>query len=329
MQEETLHEALPAAAPKTPAPPMRRLEEFRALIEDFSAYILSELHFSKRTSEGYGGDLRRFVKYLERRRLDLGPQNIDLVMLVDYLAWQRDEARAKPASQARSLSALKSFYRFLYERRLITHAPVLHMHPVRVPQNLPRPLSEAEIKRLLSSHWPESLQGRRDRAVAELLYAAGLRVSELTGLRMGDLERSKGAPAVLIVRGKGGTARQVPLAKASLTALNAYLTLRGPLPPEAPLIANRNGGSLSVVVVQRNFKRAVLRAGLDERCSPHQLRHSFATHLLDHGADLRVIQALLGHNHLSSTEIYTKVSLVKSCSVYTKAHPRDRMGLAK
>ncbi|MGH9106202.1 MAG: tyrosine recombinase [Acidimicrobiales bacterium] len=238
-----------------------------------------------------------------------------------------------PASVARALVAVRSLHRFLVEEGETTADPTADLRPPSLPQALPKALSEAEVASLLAAVTGDGPAQRRDRAVLELLYGTGMRISELTGLSLPDLAVEEQLVRVL---GKGNKERLVPLGRFARQALSAWLGPGGRpalVPPKwarrrdsAAVFLNLRGGRLSRQGAWGIVRLHGRRVGLEGRLSPHVLRHSCATHMLDHGADLRVVQELLGHASIATTQVYTKVSAERLRSVYRSTHPRARVG---
>jgi integrase/recombinase XerD len=241
--------------------------------------------------------------------------------------------RYKESSIARALAAVRSFHRFCVEEGLLAADPSGDVGAPRVPQGIPKALTEAEVDALLGAVPGDGPRPRRDRAILELLYAGGLRISELVGLDLGDVDLYDGMVRVL---GKGSKERVVPLGRSAREAIGDYLTtgrpeLAGSRPRaraadgrNTALFLNARGGRLTRQGAWLIVRAAGDRAGLQGRLYPHVLRHSCATHMLDHGADIRVVQELLGHSSLSTTQVYTKVSPERLRAVYDAAHPRAR-----
>ncbi len=232
-----------------------------------------------------------------------------------------------PATMARKIATLRSFHRWLERRGLIRANP---MHMIRTPKQskrLPKAIDVEQVERLLAAPDDGNLLGARDRAILETLYSTGIRVSELVGINRGDIDESA---AALIVRGKGRKERVVPLGSHAMAALRHYcavldteLAREGRAQnPDAALFINKHGGRLSTRSVRRKVSKYLTQAGLDPNISPHTLRHSFATHLLDNGADLRSVQELLGHQSLSTTQVYTHLTTQRMRDLYNDAHPR-------
>jgi integrase/recombinase XerC len=302
---------------------------------EFARYLEVERAASPRTVEAYGRDLDEFRRiFVERRGKAPVPARIDVLELRAHLA--QLHGRNDAASIARKLSSLRAFFRFLVKKGQLEDNPARLVRSPRRKKALPRALSVDDAFRLVEgagagAREPSGPLAMRDRALAEVLYGAGLRVSECCGLDLGDVERQGAQAALLRVRkAKGRKERVVPLGAQGLAALDAYLTVRpalshpktGAQDPDA-LFLNARGGRLTPRAVQAHLRRDVGLLGTAE-ATPHALRHSFATHLLDGGADLRAIQELLGHASLSSTQVYTKVSLDHLMSVYDKAHPHAK-----
>jgi integrase/recombinase XerD len=251
---------------------------------------------------------------------------------VAYVRHLQAAGRA-PASVARALVAVRSLHRFLLVEGLRLDDPAVDVEVPRVPQGLPKALGEQEVERLIDAVSGDDPPARRDRALLEVLYGSGLRISELVGLGLSDADPASG---MLLVRGKGGKERVVPLGRLALEALDAWLGPGGrpAMEPERwarrgdaeALFLNQRGGRLSRQGAWSIVRRHGAAVGLQDRLTPHVLRHSCATHMLDHGADIRTVQELLGHASISTTQIYTLVSTDRLREVYESAHPRARSG---
>jgi integrase/recombinase XerC len=232
-----------------------------------------------------------------------------------------------PATMARKIATLRSFHRWLEKRGLIATNPMLMIRTPKQSKRLPKAIDVEQVEKLLAAPDDASLLGARDRAILETLYSTGIRVSELVGINRGDIDDTG---AALIVRGKGRRERIVPLGTHALAALRHYASMldteQAGTPngrdTAAPLFINKHGGRLSTRSVRRKVSKYLTQAGLDPNISPHTLRHSFATHLLDNGADLRSVQELLGHQSLSTTQIYTHLTTQRMRDAYDDAHPR-------
>lgn len=287
----------------------------RDLISRFLDYLADERGASPHTLRAYAADLAEFRDFVAREG-DRDLRRVDARLLRAYLAWlhQRDLAKS---SIARRLAVVRSCFRFLARRGVVRTNPAREVGTPRVPRRLPSFLPKDESAELLDRAPAASAAGRRDHALLELLYASGLRVSECCGLDLEDLDRSQGTVRVL---GKGSRERVVPVGEAALQAVDAYLALRGSA--GGPLFRNARGGRLTPRSVRRVVGRQARAAGIGRRVTPHTLRHTFATHMLGEGADLRLIQELLGHRRLSTTQRYTHVSPEHLMRVYDRAHPR-------
>ncbi len=278
-------------------------------------------HASPYTIKNYGTDIGQFLDYCRERGV-YAPAQVDRTLLRDYLAALND-AGYVAASVARRVAELRSFGDFLVREGLLDRNPFRLIGAPRVPQRLPKYLTVAEVEALLAVPDTSTPLGLRDRAIIEVLYAAGLRVSELVGLDLGDVDLAQAQVRVL---GKGGKERIALLGRPAVRALRAYLesgrpALLGRRPTQA-LWLNHRGGRLSARGVALMLSKAGERAGIRTPVFPHILRHTFATHLLDGGADLRVVQELLGHADLATTQVYTHVSQSHAREVYLRAHPR-------
>lgn len=291
------------------------------LIDKFSRYLADERNLSPHTRGAYLRDLGEFRRFVEQQ-LGGGAQalqQVDSFLLRRYLAELHKHNQR--TSIARKLSTLRTFFRYLVREGALNKNPAEGLSTPKLNRYLPKTLSVDEATALMERGYGNSLLDLRDRAIVELFYSSGLRVSELTGLDVGSL--NLGEKLVRVV-GKGRKERILPLGSKCLEALNCYLEARGMPADEAPLFTNARGGRLTPRSVQRNLKKRLIKASVLKDVSPHALRHSFATHLLDGGADLRAIQELLGHASLSTTQKYTQVSVDQLLSVYDKAHPRSR-----
>ncbi|MCX5659150.1 MAG: tyrosine recombinase [Planctomycetota bacterium] len=254
----------------------------------------------------------------------------DPIVIRGYLA-HLDSHDYSPATTARKIATLRSFYKWMFRRGLVAANPMLLIRTPKQAKRLPKAMSVEQVDKLLSMPDNRGTLGARDRAILETLYSTGVRVSELVDLNRNDLHMSE---QTIHVRGKGKKERIVPLGSHALAAIRHYLTLLEPDPQfeavraramneaAVSLFINKNGGRLSSRSVRRKLDKYLGQAGLDSTISPHTLRHSFATHLLDNGADLRSVQELLGHQSLSTTQIYTHLTTMRLRTTYDRAHPR-------
>ncbi|HEV3237443.1 MAG TPA: tyrosine recombinase XerC [Gemmataceae bacterium] len=292
---------------------------------EFLRHLAVEKNASAHTIKSYREDLTQALTFFRTR---LGSENPNLKqlntrLLRAHLAWLHEQGYAK-STVARRLAAVRSWCRFLRRQGLLEANPSEGLRGPRQDKKLPGFLSEAELGRLLDIPPNDTAFGLRDRAILETLYSAGLRVSELTGLDLDSLDLVAG---LVTVRGKGKRERLALLGRQSLAALKRWLEVRESLAsrrskPASAVFLNKNGTRLTSRSVGRLVEKYLPLAGLDSRSSPHTLRHSFATHLLDRGADIRGVQELLGHRSLATTQIYTHVTTTRLQESYQKAHPR-------
>jgi integrase/recombinase XerD len=296
--------------------------------EEFLSWLSVERGRSANTLSAYRRDLVGYQTWLRRRGVPLA--GVAKADVGDYVAWLRADGRA-PATVARALVAVRSLHRFLLDEGRAGDDPTCDVGAPKVPQGLPKALSEAEIIRLLDAVAGDDAAARRDRAMLELLYGTGMRISELVGLSLGDLILSDG---LLRAYGKGSKERLVPVGRYAAAALTGWLGPRGRemmVPAQwrrrhdsDAVFLNARGGRLSRQGAWGVVRRHGDRAGLGAALTPHVLRHSCATHMLDHGADIRVVQELLGHASIATTQVYTRVSAERLRSAYDAAHPRAR-----
>ena len=294
-----------------------------ASIDHFLGYLESERGCSHQTLRAYATDLTRFALFVDPDDDDFDPASVTMLQLRHYLAHLRAQGAAR-TTVARKVASLRSFYRFLLREGVVSHNPASDLTLPRREKRLPVFLDEAEVVRLLETPDPADPAGRRDRAILEMLYSTGMRIGELAGVNLEDVDL---LAEVVKARGKGKKERLVPLGRAAVQALQDYLAVRGDAAggrrtDRRALFVNKAGGRLSERGVRRIFDKHARAAGLGRNVSPHTLRHSFATHMLNRGADLRAVQELLGHASLASTQIYTHVTTERLKSVYDKAHPR-------
>ena len=290
------------------------------LIDQFLDSLWLEKGLSRHTRNAYRTDLRSLAGWLEGR--GGGLLRASRADLMAYLGW-RLAAGYQARSSARMLSCVRSFYRYLLRQQLISEDPTRDVAMPKLGRPLPKSLSEADVERLLAAPDTEDSLGLRDRCMLEVLYATGLRVSELVGLRLDQLNLRQG---VVRVTGKGSKERLVPLGEEAMTWLEQYLhsarvqLLAGK--PADVLFPSRLGQMMTRQTFWHRIKQHALTAGIRSTLSPHTLRHAFATHLLNHGADLRVVQMLLGHSDLSTTQIYTHIARQRLHDLHAQHHPR-------
>ena len=286
------------------------------VIDQYLDGIWLEKGLSENTLSSYRRDLSLFAHWLNLRNGTL--MTVDREALQDYLDWRQQE-RLKASSTARSISCLRGFYRYALRENWLDEDPTLRIDSPKRARPLPKSLSEADVEALLAAPDLSSNLGLRDRTMLELLYAAGLRVSELVTLTVPQLNLQQG---VIRVMGKGSKERLVPFGDEALEWLRRYLATLDPQLSGDVLFPGRGGKPMTRQTFWHRIKHHAVVAGIDKPLSPHTLRHAFATHLLNHGADLRVVQLLLGHSDLSTTQIYTHVAQHRLQSLHQQHHPR-------
>ena len=304
---------------------------FEHLVLDFLAYLEFERGLSRNTLDAYRSDLLQFGRFLDERDVSaLEAQPSDIADFLEALARGRPAADsaparppASPATIHRKSACLRSFYRHLRRDGLLEGDPTATLSTPRRSRKLPQVLTRGEVEKLLSQPRGTEPSALRDRAILELMYACGLRASEAIGLQLMDVDVEEG---VLRARGKGSKERLVPIGQAALKALRIYLERGRPAlvkgAPEAHVFVNFRGGQLTRQGLYKIVRRHAVTAGLADQMSPHTLRHTFATHLLAGGCDLRSVQEMLGHADVSTTQLYTHLSSERLKDVYFRAHPR-------
>ena len=338
--------------------PADRPELRLPIVKAFLDHLLEERAFSPYTARCYGVDLRQYTTWLaEEAALDvddaaegaawaraIGDQTADVVgsvvpttMTSLILDADVDRIRAflanltefgySAATMARKIATLRSFHKWLQRFGVIAQNPMTLIRTPRQSKRLPKAITVNDVERLLAAPDANTPLGSRDRAMLETLYSTGIRVSELVGIDLGDVDEPGQA---LMVRGKGKRERIVPLGSHALRAISEWIAMRDRVgrggDTSSPLFINRDGGRISTRSVRRKLSKYLEEAGLDPAISPHTLRHSFATHLLDNGADLRAVQELLGHRSLSTTQVYTHLTTTRMQQAYDAAHPRAEAG---
>ncbi|MGA2521499.1 MAG: site-specific tyrosine recombinase XerD [Acidimicrobiales bacterium] len=301
--------------------------------EEYLTWLAVEQGRARNTIASYRRDLVSYESHLTARRTT--PLEADTAEVEGFLAARRS-AGMSPASVARGLAAVRGLHRFLVEEGGARHDPTADVRPTRPGRRLPKALDEADVARLLDTTSADDVWSLRDRAILEVLYGMGIRVSELAGLSLSDLGSDTGLVRVL---GKGDKERLVPVGRCARRALNDWLGPRGRpwLEPRRwarrgdaeAVFLNARGGRLTRQGVWGVLKKRARAAGLEDRVHPHVLRHSCATHMLAHGADIRVVQELLGHASIATTQIYTRVTLEHLRHAYEQAHPRAGGGTAQ
>ncbi|MGA2584529.1 MAG: tyrosine recombinase XerC [Tepidisphaeraceae bacterium] len=315
-------------------------KNFSPLVRQFLDYLKLEKHFSDYTVKSYGADLIQFGQFLsgeighhgaESATVTNGGQTLDErqikcdpLAIREFLNYLYAQNYTK-STTARKLATLRSFYKFLIKRTLLSVNPLSTIRTPKQEKRLPKCLDLEQVQKLLDAPGDSDLLSARDKAMLEVLYSSGIRVSELVELEMADLDLQEG---VLRVRGKGRKDRLTPIGSQAIKALQRYFELRSVDAKSQGASANRvflnkHGEALSTRSVRRKLDKYLLSAGLDPGISPHTLRHSFATHLLNNGADLRSVQELLGHQSLSTTQVYTHLTTQRIKEVYDSSHPRS------
>src|SRR5947209_5918885 len=323
--------------------PVSNEKHFTPLVTQFLDYLRLEKHFSDYTVKSYGADLVQFGQFLageigpaaaavpaDQAIARVSPQEVDEraircepLVIREFLAYLYGQNYTK-STTARKLATLRSFFKFLIRRNLVSVNPLSTIRTPKQDKRLPKCLDLEQVQKLLDAPGDADLLSARDKAMLEVLYSSGIRVSELVELEMGDLDLQEG---VLRVKGKGRKDRLTPIGSQAIKALQRYFELRAQEPKcqgnsAARVFLNKHGETLSTRSVRRKLDKYLVQAGLDPGISPHTLRHSFATHLLNNGADLRSVQELLGHQSLSTTQIYTHLTTSRMKEVYDSAHPR-------
>jgi integrase/recombinase XerD len=290
-------------------------------LDSFLNFLTIEKGHSPHTLDGYGRDLSRYLTFLRGAQIS-APDQISPATVLHFLAHLKESGLA-PRSRARALVSLRGFHKFLLSEGIAANNPTSLIEAPRILQPLPHTLSPPEVERLLAVPHGEEPLDARDRAMFEVLYATGLRVSELIALKVGDLQLDVG---YLSAFGKRSKQRIIPLGEVAIAEIRRYLALDRPLllaDETSPfLFLNRGGKGLTRQGFWKIIKRRALQAGITKNISPHTLRHSFATHLLENGADLRAVQTMLGHADISTTQIYTHVSRERLRRLHEQYHPR-------
>ena len=291
-------------------------------IIDYLHYLTIERGLSQNTRKSYERDLEQYLTFLTEQHIK-DWEAVDRVLILSFLQ-QLQQSGKSSATIIRMVSSLRRFHQFLRQERFTDHDPMQHIDSPKKQQKLPDTLSLSEVERLIETPDTKEVLGIRDRAILEVMYATGLRVSELIGLQLKDLHLSMG---LLQTTGKGDKERIVPLGDLAIQWIETYLEEARPFltrkhPEESHLFVNNHGKQLSRQGIWKNLKALVRKAGITKNVTPHTLRHSFATHLLENGADLRTVQELLGHADISTTQIYTHITKKRMTEVYKQHFPR-------
>lgn len=291
-------------------------------VQDFLHFLIVEKKLTENTISAYRRDLNTYTHYLKTQLNIVTPAKIERPHIIQYLEMLREEGKAT-TSIARTISSIKSFHQFLYQEEYVSHDVSTHVETPKMERRLPRVLSQAEVEQLLNQPDLTTVTGLRNKAMLELLYATGIRVSELTQLNLNNLHVSVGFIQTI---GKGNRERLVPVGQLATEAIENYLIKARPEllknKREEALFLNRLGGRLTRQGFWKIVKQLAVEANIKKNLSPHMLRHSFATHLLENGADLRSVQEMLGHADISTTQIYTHITNKRLKDIYKEHHPR-------
>ncbi|MER1299395.1 site-specific tyrosine recombinase XerD [Ligilactobacillus salivarius] len=291
------------------------------ILMDYLHYLKVERGLSENTINSYGIDLKLFLEYLRENEIPSFKQ-VNKEVIVNYMQSEKNNNKAN-SSILRSVSSLRKFFQYLAQEKIIEKDPMLLIDTPKKKQHLPQVLTKEEVEKLLRSPNTGQVLGLRDRAMLELMYATGLRISEIINLKLEDLHLTMGTLQTL---GKGHKERIVPVGDEAIKWVNRYLEEARPKLLKQKrsnyLFLNFHGNNLTRQGVWKNLKTEVRKAGIQKNITPHTLRHSFATHILENGADLRIVQELLGHADISTTQIYTHLSNKQLADIYNRAHPR-------
>jgi len=294
------------------------------ILEQFKAYIIVEKNFSEHTARAYVSDVLSFLIWKDENKI----ADVDYADIRDYLKFIH-QFNYKKSTVSRKISALRTFYKYLYREQIVDKNPLLGISAPKKDKSLPKFLNKDEVEQILNNVNIETPAGYRNRTILELLWATGMRISELSGLNFGDLNLEH---SEIKVFGKGSKERIVLISDRAKNYLERYIeTARSlvakdfPIPPQAensPVFINNTGYRLNPKTIRKVINEIVEKISLPKKVTPHMFRHSFATHLIENGADLRVVQELLGHASISNTQIYTHISTKHLTDTYNKAHPR-------
>jgi integrase/recombinase XerD len=290
-------------------------------INNYSHYLSVEKGLSKNTLESYRHDLNNFIAFMKKQQISK-PEEVDREALILFLADLKKNGRAT-STISRCVASIRSFFTYLLQEGLIENNPALELESPRIEKKLPRVLTTTEVEKLLNQPVPGEHNGLRDKAMLELLYASGIRVSELVSLNISDFDPQVG---FLRCSGKGMKERIVPIGSVAINYVNEYVGKSRPrllkTNGEASLFVNQHGNRMTRQGFWKILKKYARKSKIQGDITPHTLRHSFATHLLENGADLRSVQEMLGHSDISTTQIYTQITRRKIREIYDKTHPR-------
>ncbi len=290
-------------------------------LQEYTNYLAVEKGLSKNTLESYRRDLNKFIAFLNKREV-VNPEIVDREDINLFLA-ELKVNKSATSTISRTIASIRSFFNFLMEEGFIETNPALDLESPKIEKKLPRVLTTSEIDRLLGQPRPGDHKGLRDKAMLELLYASGIRVSELIDLNLSDFDPRVG---YLRCRGKGQKERIVPIGSVAINSVNEYMSKARSMlcknNGEIALFVNQHGNRMTRQGFWKILKKYAFKSNIDGEITPHTIRHSFATHLLENGADLRSVQEMLGHSDIATTQVYTQITRKKIREVYDKAHPR-------
>ncbi len=296
-------------------------------LDEFINHIKLDRNLSSRTIDAYNRDITKFIDYLQEIKFDKNLEDLNIKMLREYLVYLTNNNLSRKSIR-RNISALRTFFKFLIRKKIIQDNLFKFLRTPKLEKNLPTFLDVSEVQKLVEAPDQDTPLQVRDKAILELIYASGVRVSELISITINDIDLEH--PEIRII-GKGGRERIVFVGKEAMKALTKYLNNSRPkLIKEKninidALFVNHYGKALTVRSVQRIVKKYMIKSGINKNITPHSLRHSFATHMLDRGADLRTVQELLGHQSLATTQIYTHLTIEKLKKVYDSSYSKDSL----
>lgn len=292
-------------------------------LKDFTHFLIVEKGLAKNTIVSYERDLKSYMKYIKNVEQLQGFNDVQRIHIVHFLGHLKEQGKSS-RTLARHIASIRAFHQFLLREKVSDHDPSVHIETPHLERSLPKVLNLEEVETLLDSPDTNDHYGIRDKAMLELLYATGIRVSELIGLQIGNVHMTMGFVRCI---GKGNKERIIPIGKTAIAALEQYLEKGRPAfvskkSHDDALFLNHHGKQLTRQGFWKILKRLAREAGIEKELTPHTLRHSFATHLLENGADIRVVQEMLGHADIATTQIYTHVTKTRLKDVYSQFHPR-------
>ena len=292
-------------------------------LKDFIHFLIVEKGLAKNTIVSYERDLKSYIKYFRNVEQLTNFNDVERIHIIHFLGHLKEQGKSS-RTLARHVASIRAFHQFLLRERVSDHDPSVHIETPKLERTLPKVLNLVEVETLLDSPDTKDHYGIRDKAMLELLYATGIRVSELIGLQTGDVHLTMGFVRCI---GKGNKERIIPIGKTALAALEHYVNngrshFISKKHHDNALFLNHHGKQLTRQGFWKILKKLAKGAGIEKELTPHTLRHSFATHLLENGADIRAVQEMLGHSDISTTQIYTHVTKTRLKDVYSKFHPR-------